>query len=613
MCGIAGYYGIRSIDSKKISSTLGLMKQRGPDAKGYVKKKIGKKNLYFLHTRLSIIDLKKRSNQPYKFKKNLMVFNGEIYNYIELKEYLKKQGYNFSTSSDTEVLIKMYDNLGEKAFDKLEGMWSIALFDLKKKKLLLSRDRFGEKPLYYKITKDGLYFGSETKFIQSLFNKKLKPNLKKCIDYLMYGYNSFGYGNNSFINTIKPIEPSTNLSINKNNDLKKTIYWSLNNIKKNKENNTKKIVKEIREILIFSIKQRLRSDVKDGFFLSGGIDSGSVVSVSNKIFKKKINSFSIYQKDIKNYDESKIISKISKKFRYKKFYIDTKNIKIYSTLKEMISYYNSPVLTLNNLIQSCLYKLMKKKNIKVAFSGIGGDEIFAGYYDHFLYHLDDLKNTKFYFKNYLAWKNNVRKFIRNPKLKELKNVSIKNFSRFKYINNFNLLFKKKNKVVFKKQKLVQNSLLKTALLGQLKENLEPMLYVDDLNAMKYSIENRSPLLDRRLIEKVFSIDSRLLIQNGYNKYLMREATKGILDNKIRSNRQKIGFNCSIKSINGMGLNYMKKYIELNNVYINKFFRKNKLIQFLEKIDFRSLNSEDDKFIFRILSTVEFLKNNKKYV
>ena len=102
--------------------------------------------------------------------------------------------------------------------------------------------------------------------------------------------------------------------------------------------------------------------VKDGFFLSGGIDSGSVVSVSNKIFKKKINSFSIYQKNIKNYDESKIISKISKKFRYKKFYIDTKNIKIYSTLKEMISYYNSPVLTLNNLIQSCLYKLMKKKN-----------------------------------------------------------------------------------------------------------------------------------------------------------------------------------------------------------------------------------------------------------
>ena len=98
------------------------MKQRGPDAKGYVKKKIGKKNLYFLHTRLSIIDLKKRSNQPYKFKKNLMEFNGEIYNYIELKEYLKKQGYNFSTSSDTEVLIKMYDNLGEKAFDKLEGM-----------------------------------------------------------------------------------------------------------------------------------------------------------------------------------------------------------------------------------------------------------------------------------------------------------------------------------------------------------------------------------------------------------------------------------------------------------------------------------------------------------
>ena len=111
--------------------------------------------------------------------------------------------------------------------------------------------------------------------------------------------------------------------------------------------------------------------MKDGFFLSGGIDSGSIVSISNKIFKKKINSFSIYQKDIKNHDESKVISKISKKLGYKNYYIDTKNIKIYSTLKEMVSYYNSPVLTLNNLIQSCLYKFMKKKNIKVAFSGIG--------------------------------------------------------------------------------------------------------------------------------------------------------------------------------------------------------------------------------------------------
>jgi asparagine synthase (glutamine-hydrolysing) len=613
MCGIAGYFGTKSINIKKIKSTLRLMRERGPDARESYFKKIEKKNLYFLHSRLSVIDLKKRSNQPYHFKNYLMVFNGEIYNFSHLKNYLIKKGYYFSTTSDTEVLIKMYDHLGEKAFDKLNGMWAIAIFDLKKKKLILSRDRFGEKPLYFKTTKDGIYFGSETKFIQSLFDKKLSPNLEKCNDFLKYGYNSFGFGNSSFIKSIIPLEPSTNLLLKKNKLYFKK-YWSLNNIKVNKTLNITKIIKDIRKILINSIKHKLNSDVKDGFFLSGGIDSGTIVSISNKISKKKINSFSIYQNRIKDHDESKIISKISKKLNYNHFSLDVEKIKIIPTLKKMIKYYNSPILTLNNLMHSCLYELMKKENIKVAFSGTGGDEIFAGYYDHYQYHLADLKNTKYYSENYIAWQKNVKAFIRNPKLKTLNKKNIKNFSRFKFIKNFNFLFKKNNtNSFFEKYKKIQNSFLKTALYSQLKENIEPMLYVDDLNAMKYSIENRSPLLDRKLIEKLFSINSRFFIKNGYNKYLMRQATKGILDNNIRLSRRKVGFNCSINSINKMGFKYMKKYILNNKKYINKFFKKNELIKYLKNLKFKSLDAEDDKFIFRILSTIEFLKNSKLYV
>ena len=162
MCGIAGYVGSSLISKKRISETLGLMKNRGPNNSSVLHKKIKNKNIFFLHTRLSILDLKKRSNQPFIYNEKILIFNGEIYNFIELKKLIQKKGYTFTTKSDTEVLIKGYDCYGAKIFDRLEGMWSLAIYDLKKNKLLLSRDRFGEKPLFFSKDKTGIYFGSET-------------------------------------------------------------------------------------------------------------------------------------------------------------------------------------------------------------------------------------------------------------------------------------------------------------------------------------------------------------------------------------------------------------------------------------------------------------------
>lgn len=603
MCGIAGYYGFKIINKNKLNITLGLMKNRGPDASGIIKKKLGKKKLYFLHSRLSIIDLGKRSNQPFIYKNLLLVFNGEIYNYIELRNDLMKIGYEFETNSDTEVLIKSIEYFGEKVFDKIEGMWAFAIFDLKKNKLILSRDRFGEKPLYYKKDEYGIYFGSETKFIQSLCGKKLKPNLAKCQDFLSYGYNSFSLSDNSFIETIKNIKPSTNLIINKKNVLTKRIYWSLNKIKIDKSLDLKKHIIDIRKKLIYAIKIRLRSDVKDAFYLSGGVDSGTIVSICKKFFYKKIESYSIFQKKHSQYDESFIIKKIAKETNSKNYNIDASQIDILKNLKEMVGYYNSPVLTLNNLAQTLLCKKMSKKKVKVVFSGVGSDEIFSGYYDHYLYHLADLKKNSLYSENKKYWENNVKKYIRNPKLRDEKLP----MSRLQHIKKFDFLLKKPKVLKIKKTKKILQSHLKTALIHQFRDNLEPMLYAEDLNSMKYSLENRSPFLDRNLTEKLFSINPRFFIQKGYAKYLLRSATKGILHNSVRLKKSKIGFNVSVNSIKGLNNKFLKLFIKNNKFLLIKFFRMDKLENFLKNVNLDSLNSEDDKFIFRLFSTINFLK------
>ena len=602
MCGIAGYYGFEFIDTKKLNITLGLMKNRGPDASGIIKKKLGKKKLYFLHSRLSIIDLDKRANQPFIYKNLLLVFNGEIYNYIELRNNLIKVGYKFETNSDTEVLIKSIEYFGKRVFDKIEGMWAFAIFDLKKNKLILSRDRFGEKPLFYKKDESGIYFGSETKFIQSLYGKKLKPNLTKCQEFLSYGYNAFSLNDNSFIETIKNIQPSTNLIINKKNVLIKKIYWSLDKIKIDKNLDLKKHIVDIRKKLIYAIKIRLRSDVKDAFYLSGGVDSGTIVSVCKKFFYKKIESYSIFQKKNSQYDESLIIKKIARETNSKNYNIDTSQINIIKSLKEMVSYYNSPVLTLNNLAQTLLCKKMSKKKVKVIFSGVGSDEIFSGYYDHYLYHLADLKK-KNYSKNKKYWEKNVKKYIRNPRLKNEK----LSMSRLQHIKKFDFLLRKPRDLKIKKTKKILQSHLKTALIHQFKDNLEPMLYAEDLNSMKYSLENRSPFLDRNLTEKLFSINPRFFIQKGYAKYLLRSATKGILHNSVRLKKSKVGFNVSVNSIKGLNTKFLKLFLKKNNFLLIKFFRMDRLESFLKDIKLDKLNSEDDKFIFRLFSTINFLK------
>ena len=175
MCGISGYISKTNlIADNGIERTLEMMKRRGPDSKNFFKKSYNSKQLALLHSRLNIIDLNVRANQPYYDENFIIVFNGEIYNYLEIKSKLENKNYKFKTNSDTEVLIKSFQEYGEKCVDHFIGMWAFAIWDIKKKQLFISRDPFGEKPLFYYLDKNGFFFGSEIKFIKSLCKKTLK-------------------------------------------------------------------------------------------------------------------------------------------------------------------------------------------------------------------------------------------------------------------------------------------------------------------------------------------------------------------------------------------------------------------------------------------------------
>ena len=190
MCGVAGYLGQNRFDTKQIKRVLETMNRRGPDSNGFKELPYNKKFLSFFFSRLNIIDNNDRANQPFVYKDKYLIFNGEIYNHLELKSQLKNKGYNFKTQSDTEVLIKALDYWGEYGIKKLEGMWTFFFYDNTKKKGILSRDRFGEKPLFYYHKNDEFVFSSEIKTISKILNRKLTVNTNKIEQFLRNGWST---------------------------------------------------------------------------------------------------------------------------------------------------------------------------------------------------------------------------------------------------------------------------------------------------------------------------------------------------------------------------------------------------------------------------------------
>ena len=611
MCGIAGYIGSRKIEESRIAATIETMKKRGPDHQAFRVFQEQDRCIYLLHSRLSIIDLDARSNQPFTIDDCTVVFNGEIYNYVELRDELKKDGVLFRTTSDTEVLLQAYLHYGRDCVERFEGMWSFAIWDRRSKRLFLSRDRFSEKPLYYYQGEDGLYFSSEIKALKSLSGRQFEVNRRQLLRYIALGYKSLYKQPETFFEEIREIPYATNMLIDADMRMSIERYWQP------KVWPTPMPLEEAIERSKFhlfeSVRIRLRSDVPLAFCLSGGVDSASLVSIAAKQFNCDLATFSIIESD-ERYNEYENIMATVRDVGCEHSLISIPQHEGIDSLRSLIKYHDVPVATTTYYVHSLLSKQISQNGYRVAFSGTAADELYTGYYDHFLLHLNELRGSVDYDDYLKDWQTNIARFVRNPILKD-PDLYAKNPSYREHVFDNHVEFRSWLNPEFAHsmdgdfiESYFCNSLLRNRMLNELFHEATPViLHEDDLNSMFYSIENRSPYLDSRLFEFMFSVPPEYLVQNGYGKYLLRESVKGVLNDQVRLDRQKKGFNASINSLIDLKSKQVRDELLDSGNPVFELVQRDKVASLFDQDD---LPNQYSKFLFSVINTELFLEENR---
>ena len=606
MCGIAGFRAKVAPSDKAISKALASMKNRGPDSQHVYFGTGPNSQVGLLFARLSIIDLNERSNQPFTIGDYTIVFNGEIYNFLELKKEMELEGVRFRTSSDTEVLLTLFIREGIKCLTKLEGMWAFAIHKTGEDKLLLCRDRFGEKPLYFVTNEKGFFFASETRTLKEFADSSFTPNQNLMARYLVNGYKSIYKHNDTWYEEIRELPPSCFLEVDGKGQVKvheyyKPVYRPIPNM------TTQEAIEGVKENLIESVRIRLRSDVPLAFCLSGGVDSTALASIATKVFGQTINSFSIIESD-ERYNELDNIQATIDDLNCKPEFIHLDRGDYLSNLIDLVEYHDAPVATITYLVHSFISKAIHEKGFKVAFSGTAADELFTGYYDHYNLLMYDLRNHPDHGQLQSDWWNSYGKFVRNPFLKDpdlfIKDPSFRGHIYLKS-EEFIKYLKVDLEDPFTEKLFTSESLLRNRMLNELfEESTRVILHEDDLNSMKYSIENRSPFLDRKLFEFAYSVPNHLLIKNGYGKYLLREAVSGILNDKVRLDKRKRGFNASIDSVINFEDKATLDYLLDPSAKVFEFVKRDKIAPLLSN---HGKENSDSKFIFNFINLRIFLK------
>ena len=479
-----------------------------------------------------------------------------------------------------------------------------------KKQLFLSRDPFGEKPLYYFFDQNGFFFGSEIKFIKSLCNKNFEINKNQIQKNIFLGYKSLNKSNSTFYKDIISLESSSNILIDLDLNLIKKKYWRPKlNIDQNMSLND--AVSGVKLKLTKSLELRMRSDVPIAFCLSGGVDSALLASHAKKTFGKEISTFSIIDKDPR-YDESENLRYIINDLKCKHELIKINNSEdiFFDRLKMLTEYHDGPIATLSYYIHSFLSENISKNDYRVAISGTGADELFTGYYDHFLLHFEALKGTKYLESNIEYWTKFILPKIRNPYLQNSK-LYIEDPENRDLVYEKNLGVSQYSVTAIEHKFTEENycdELLRKRMMNELFHEVVPVILKhDDLNSMYYSIENRSPYLDRDLLEFTLTIPPHLLIANGLQKKILRDSGEGVLNDQVRLSKQKKGFNASINSIINFDNSNLIDLIFDTSSPIAEYVD---LVKLKKDLNIELIPNHLSKLIFSIISTNFFLESNK---
>ena len=489
MCGIAGYFGRTPPADANIDRTLSLMRKRGPDHQACNSFSLGEFQLRLLHSRLSIIDLDPRSNQPFTIENATIVFNGEIYNYLELREHLTARGVALRTSSDTEVLLQYYLLYGEECVRHFEGMWAFAIFDADRGTLFLSRDRFAEKPLYYVECDNGFYFGSEIKFLKALMGRNLKVNRRHLLRHLVHGYKALYKSDETYFEEVRELKYAENLTITLRGAGRPWRYWTPA-CSIDQSMSVEDAIEGSREHLLESVRIRLRADVPLAFCLSGGVDSASLVSIAAKEFNAKLETFSIVDADERYNEEDNILATV-RDVECPHTLLHVSHEDSLLRLKKLIEYHDAPVATISYYVHSMISEAVHDKGFRVAFSGTSADELFTGYYDHFILHLNEVRQQDDYADYLRAWQDHVKQFVRNPLLKN-PDLYHENPRFREHIYDSSDQLNEHLVDSFEEpysESTFTDNLLRNRMMNELFHEVTPLiLHEDDLNSMCFSID-----------------------------------------------------------------------------------------------------------------------------
>ena len=602
MCGIAGYYGRDTIDATRIAQCERLMGRRGPDGGASLHRRIGERNAYLVHTRLRIIDLDPRANQPFKRGDGHLSYNGELYNYVELKAQLQRDGARFHTESDTEVLAEVIARRGWRGLDACEGMWAFAWVD--DSGLLLARDRFGEKPLFTYEDERGVYFGSEPKFLFALMGRQPEINTGHLYRYLVNGYKSLYKTAATFFRGLRQVEAGSIERYDASGKRSGERYWTPYFDIADEGMSFADAATAVRECLIESVRLRLRADVPIAFCLSGGVDSNALIAIAKRKLRFDVHGFTIMNTDAR-YEERDMVETSVRELALRHTRVPVETAGFLAGLRELVRYHDSPVSTITYYAQWKLMGAVAAEGYKVSVSGTGADELFSGYFDHHNFYLEAVSgDARRVAKE--DWRRVVKPIVRNPVLQD-PDCFVKAPERRDHIyldaDEFSGYLKEPWMEPFAEERYSRVPLRNRMANELFHESVPPILHEDDLNAMYFSIENRSPFLDRPLFELSQRIPTRHLVQQGRAKAVLREAVRGIAPDAIVDNPRKVGFNVPILDyLDTRDARVRAQVLEDSPVW--RYVRRERIAELLEQ---SHLPNSRSKFLFYFLNAKIFLE------
>lgn len=532
MCGIAGIVSFKEkVDLSNLKSMTDAIRHRGPDGEGQWINDSGKIGLG--HRRLSIIDLSENGKQPmhYLDGRYTITFNGEIYNYIELRKGLSDKGYKFASQSDTEVLLALYHEYGKSCLQKLDGMFAFAIWDEKENKLFVARDRFGEKPFYYALNESGFYFASEMKSIWA-------GGISRDIDaakmnmFLQTGAVYSADEGETFYKGIRQLRASHCMTLDASNKPVIERYWQLHIPENNRSIKIEKAVEEWEELFTSSLSKRMRSDVTVGTSLSGGLDSSYIVSMLCKNLQEgqRINSFSAKFPGFER-DESEYIDAVVEKLgKIDPFDVKPDGEELLNDFNKLIAHQEEPFQSSSIYAQYRVFQLARKNKTIVLIDGQGADELLAGYLPYYEDYLRQL-----FFWNSTAYKKELHGFL------DL-HGDYASIERYDKQETLRMKLGRHKQKLFGKERAYPSTYLKQKLVSDLCGlPLQTLLRYADRNSMAHSVEVRLPFLNHEMAEWMVSLPDEFLLNKGWFKYILRLSAEKYLPEKVVWRKRKVGY------------------------------------------------------------------------